>query len=362
VKVLHLIPSLDYGGAAQQLALLATHLPRDQFTQRVCCLGPQGALTKQLEASGIEVVTLGWTRLAEFRPLWQLHTLRKEFAPEIVHAWQWPSLRIALGLARGQRLLASALAPLSPAGKVRGWCNRKFLNPVQRVTVTDANQHEQFRQAGLPDTQLVRIVPAVAARSALPAQSTPAQRLGLKEAIRVILCVGPLQRHKGYRDAIWALAILRYLFGDLHLVVVGAGPDRPQLEEFARTARCTECVHFVGPVANLNDWLAQAEVVWIPSHKAGGIHVSLDAMAAGRAVVATQLPCLMEIVAEGETGLAYPPADQAALARQTRLLLDDPQRAQIMGEAGRRRAEAHFDVSRLVIGMEHLYEESILSS
>ena len=50
----------------------------------------------------------------------------------------------------------------------------------------------------------------------------------------MILGVGPLERHKGFHDVIWALDILRSLYEDLHLVLVGVGPDRERLERFAR--------------------------------------------------------------------------------------------------------------------------------
>jgi glycosyltransferase involved in cell wall biosynthesis len=79
-------------------------------------------------------------------------------------------------------------------------------------------------------------------------------------------------------------------------------------------------------------------------------------MAAGRPVVASDLPGLAEIVRAGETGLLYAPGDKAALAKQTRLLLDNPAQQRQMGEAGRRRAEEHFTVAAMVRRYASLYE------
>jgi glycosyltransferase involved in cell wall biosynthesis len=94
--------------------------------------------------------------------------------------------------------------------------------------------------------------------------------------------------------------------------------------------------------------LSQAEVVWVPSHAPAGINAALEAMAVSRPVVASRLPELAEVVSDGETGLLFPSGDKAALARQTRVLLDDPDRRRRMGEAGRERVETFFTMEQLV--------------
>ncbi len=71
--------------------------------------------------------------------------------------------------------------------------------------------------------------------------------------------------------------------------------------------------------------------------QAGGVNAALEAQAAGRPVVAGKTLALSEVVVDGETGALFPPGDKPALARQTRLLLDDPGRAHQMGAAGRQR-------------------------
>ena len=79
-------------------------------------------------------------------------------------------------------------------------------------------------------------------------------------------------------------------------------------------------------------------------------------MAAGKPVIATRLPALAEIVADGEVGCLVPPGDKTELARQTRFLLNDPDRRRAYGEAGRRRAAEHFSVEQLVRRCAELYE------
>jgi glycosyltransferase involved in cell wall biosynthesis len=98
-------------------------------------------------------------------------------------------------------------------------------------------------------------------------------------------------------------------------------------------------------------------VVWSPDRSGGSTNAVLEAMAAGRPVVASRLPGLAEVVAEGETGFLVPRGDKAALARRTRLLLDDPARRRQMGEAARQRAREHFGVAAMVRRFAELYED-----
>jgi glycosyltransferase involved in cell wall biosynthesis len=172
----------------------------------------------------------------------------------------------------------------------------------------------------------------------------------------LLLGIGPIEPRKGFRDAVWALDILHYLYDDLRLVLAGDGSDRPRLEEFARAIEVDKRVVMLGRRPDLAPWLHRAELVWIPSRTGGGVCAALEAMAAGRPVIATRLPDLAEIVADGVAGCLVPPGDKTELARQTRFLLNDSDRRIAYGEAGRRRAAEHFSVEALVGRCAKLYE------
>jgi glycosyltransferase involved in cell wall biosynthesis len=94
--------------------------------------------------------------------------------------------------------------------------------------------------------------------------------------------------------------------------------------------------------------LSRAAVVWVPSLTGGGVNVALEAMALGRAVVASRLPALAEVIADGKSGLLFTPGNKVELARQTRRLVDGPDLARRLGEEGRRRAAAQFSVGAMV--------------
>jgi glycosyltransferase involved in cell wall biosynthesis len=172
---------------------------------------------------------------------------------------------------------------------------------------------------------------------------------------RVLLAAGPIEVHKGLPAAVWALDILRHVYDDLHLVVAGDGPDRPRAQQLARALGAAGRVHFTGACPDLGPLLARADVVWVPSLADRGRCVAAEALRAGRPVVAAHWPGLAEVVADGVTGQLVRPDDKAALARQTRLLLDDADRRRGMGEAGRQRAADRLGVAALVGACAGLY-------
>jgi glycosyltransferase involved in cell wall biosynthesis len=161
------------------------------------------------------------------------------------------------------------------------------------------------------------------------------------DAGRVLLGVGPLIGHKGFRDAVWTFDILHFLYDDLQLVLAGEGPDRPRVEEFARITRTNRRIRFTGPLTDLAALRRRAVLAWVPG-RAGGVQAALEAMAAGLPVVASRTPRLAEVVAHGETGLLAGPGDKADFARQTRSLLEDAARCRALGEAGQRRVAERF--------------------
>jgi glycosyltransferase involved in cell wall biosynthesis len=202
------------------------------------------------------------------------------------------------------------------------------------------------------------VIPPGVTPIAEPKTGQPTLRniLRLPEAARLIFCVGPLHPYKGFQDAIWTFDILKYLYDNLQLVMLGDGPDRNRLKHFTRGTGRTASVHFLDCQSDPQALLSEADITWVPSRRAGGVQVVLDAMAAGRPVIASRLPILAELVDEGETGFLVPPGDKQAWGRRTRVLLDNPERGRAMGEAGRRRVRNEFPATRFIERYASLYE------
>lgn len=342
--ILFVISSLEYSGAARQLSLLAAGLSGASFRVHVLVLGAETPWVVSLRNAGVEVEVLNWRRPFDVLPFVTLRKRVRSLRPDVLHVWGALALRavILTGSWRPKRLFVSA--GLSLAQRT-GPLDRRLLRQVGGVIAFGSEEAERYRRLGIADARLTVVSPAM---SITPPDGKSAELPGVAATDRVLLGLGPIEHHKGFREAVWAFDILRHLYDDVELVLAGSGSGRPRVAQFARQIGVLSHVHFVGACVDLSPLLQRADVVLVPSLRGGGVCAALEAMAAGRPVVASRLPDLAEIIVDGETGFLVEPDNKAALARQTRLLLEDPCRQQQMGEAARQRVREHFSVAALV--------------
>ena len=170
--------------------------------------------------------------------------------------------------------------------------------------------------------------------SARPARSCwPSS--GLPEGSRLVGLIGRLWPQKRVKDAIWAADLLKVIRDDVHLLVIGDGPQRDRLRKFRDQVRIRDKVHFLGERGDVPRLLPHFDVLWSTSGYEGQSNAIMEAMAAGVPVVATDVPGTRDLVVHGETGYLVPVGDRAGFARQTNRLLDDADLARRLGEAGR---------------------------
>lgn len=175
-----------------------------------------------------------------------------------------------------------------------------------------------------------------------------------------IFTFGRLSREKGFDILIRAWAGLN--IGDRKLVISGDGGDLPYLKSLTQELGCESSVIFTGWLneEKLSDQLEQCTFVVIPSiwNEPFGL-VAAEAQAHGRAVIASNTGGLSEIVLNSETGYLVPAGDVQALTEAMSSLMADPMKARLMGQAGRERAAANFDLEVCVDNFESLYYELI---
>jgi L-malate glycosyltransferase len=142
-----------------------------------------------------------------------------------------------------------------------------------------------------------------------------------------------------------------------YFLVAGDGSERARLEALAAERGLGDRIRFLGERRDIPRLLAALDVFVLPSISEGLSNAILEAMAAGRPVVATAVGGNPELVREGETGLLIPSRAPQALSAAIEALLLDPDRARRLGSAGARRAAEQFALPRMIEGYERLYEE-----
>ncbi|WP_251152244.1 glycosyltransferase family 4 protein [Cellulosimicrobium sp. Marseille-Q4280] len=169
-----------------------------------------------------------------------------------------------------------------------------------------------------------------------------------------IAAVGRLVEKKGFGDLLDAVALLVRDGRDVHLDLVGTGPEDETLRALAARLGLDTQVTFHGPLSQdrVRDVVARATVLAAPcvlgadGNRDGLPTVLLEAMAAGTPVVSTPVTGIPEAVRDGETGLLVPERDVPALAAALGRVLADPALAGRLADGARALAEAEFDVER----------------
>jgi glycosyltransferase involved in cell wall biosynthesis len=171
--------------------------------------------------------------------------------------------------------------------------------------------------------------------------------------------VGRLIPIKGHDTLLRALADVRRAVPGITLEVAGAGDLDGELRATTARLGLDEAVSFLGHVTDVEDVFERAEIIVVPSFGEGFGMVALEAMERGRAVIASAVGGLPEIVDDGRTGLLVPPSDAGALAAAIGGLAGDPARAAAFGAAGRERALAEFSQDRCTDRTAELYRAAL---
>ena len=384
LRILHIIDSLALGGTARQLSLLARGLPREEFDLQVCAVRRVGQAVNlprdagrvenspyearrvedspysELAAANIPVTVLGQRWRFDLPALWRLKRLVAEFQPDVIHAWSPTANAYGCAAASGAKHLIAGFRRVEPhVGPIQRMIDRWVARRAARLVVSSPSVRESYIARGLPAGKFLAIPNGVppARPSSLTREQLLAQ-LQLPAGCWLIGAIGPLERRKRLKDAIWAADLLKVIRSDVHLLVVGDGPHRARLETFRDQVRIGDKVHFLGARGDVRDLLPHLDVLWSTGEYEGQCNAILEALAAGVPVVASDIPGNRDLVVHEETGYLVPVGDRAGFARWANRLLDDAPLAQRLGRGGRERVERDFAPEAMIGRYAGLYREA----
>jgi len=175
-----------------------------------------------------------------------------------------------------------------------------------------------------------------------------------------IVTVAGMYERKGIRDLLHAFATLREQVPAAVLYLVGEGPDRAAMEALAMQIGIAQHVRFEGFVADPRAYLAQADVFVLASHNEPAGLVLCEARETGRAIVATRVGGIPEMLDDGAAGLLVPPHDPAALAQALGQLLGDPSMHAALAARAPQNLDK-FSVQQVSDGYLAIYERTLAS-
>ena len=352
-RILLLIDDLECGGAQQMVVNLATQLVRQGYFCLVCVLHPQQDLKPRLLAAGVEVVSLNRQRPSIVRP-WRLagyvlaclyavcRLIRREKI-DVVHGHQSDAeflaiaagrlcrVRCAMATVHSQRPLPQRRAG-DPRNALRALLTRFLFNRADAVAAVSQETADLLRRIfGIRQDKL-RLIP----NGIAPAPETADPDLPPPRGRPSLCAVGRLAPQKNHAVLFAVLRLLLDRGLDPRLRLVGDGPLRASLEAARDACGLTDRVCFLGQRDDVAAIVVASDVFVFPSFYEGTSLALLEAMAAGRPIVASDVAGNRDILRPGETALLCPPDDAPCIADAIARLIDDPALAKSLADAARR--------------------------
>lgn len=352
LKVLLLAGRFEVRASSAYTLRLLEHLPAEGVDARAICS----------DATWIGPEVRGRLPIQEFRyfdrPLWGrvvLETIRREWQdhpPDLIHLQ-------------------------SPAVYPQGmWLARQWGRPVLLTVATPLPSRSRFPDVGARCRKIIAISQSVAndlvRRNRVPAEHVTVIHSGVgvpkierEEDVLgsghhpVIGTAGPLEATKGLPFFLGAAARVVRERPDCEFLISGSGPEEHNLRRLMRSLRLESHVTFASQLYDFGMALEAMDIFCLPSLQQGLGVTMLEAMSRGRPVIASGVGGVDSIIVDGENGLIVPPSNSEKLAERMMLLLNDPELARTIGEAGRQFVFSHFHVERMVRETAELYRSLV---
>jgi len=364
------------GGSDKSLFLLVTHLPEDRVTP-VMLLKDGDPMAEAYRAAGVEVHTTAIVpprralepgKLLRFFAAYLPTVLRmrriiRRSRADVAHVNTLFNLQAPLAARLAGRPLVWHVREMLPGSRVYGLLCRLAARLATRViAISSAVAADQWRCGG----RLRRVLNGTDLGAfETPADGAPVRAdLGIASDRPVVTVLGRLEPWKGQHVLVEAIpAVLEAVPEAVFLFVGGPAVNKPDygpgLEARCRELGVADHVRFTGIRRDVPAVLAATDILALPTvtPEPFGLTV-IEAMAAGRPVVATAAGGPLDTVLDGKTGLLVRPDDPADLAEKLARLLGDPDRARAMGHRARERAFAEFSVDRVAREVTEVLEEA----
>lgn len=366
LRVLHVLSRLGMGGTEHGVLKIIKGLGHTEFEHQICAVrGIDEDFLHSMKVP-IRVSAVGTAELGYQFPLFRLINLMKEFRPHIVHTRNFgaleaiPAARIArvpvvIHSEHGYEVEILKGLPL----RRRLVCKAFFAMADQVFAVTRDLRDYHSKQSRLSLKRFGVIHNGVNTDLFHPGKElAPSLKLalGIPSGRVVIGSVGRLVPIKDHKTLLQAAEILVRKGRDLHLLVVGSGPELSNLQARATNSpELTGRTLFLGSSDRVPELLNALDVFVLPSISEGMSNTVLEAMATGLPLVVSRAGGNPELVDDGRAGCLFNPGDVEALVSVLLRLLDDAALRDEYGRAARQRALQHFSLSAMVQHYRDLY-------
>jgi glycosyltransferase involved in cell wall biosynthesis len=379
-RVLHCIDNLGKGGSETQLVQTLRYMDSNRFENYVCYLYPPSELEETIVRSGVPVINLNIGRSRNWwRAIQGLRKLARQYQIDLIHAsTSYSNIyaplvgvieRIPVVFTLNTTYDARDYIRAKPSF-LRKWRVRQFFflrSLVLRATrtkiiaVSNTTRNSAIKHLGIPAKRIDVVYRGLNPEDFEPGRfSTDSiqrvrQALNIANAYPVLINVGRLWWEKGQKDLIRAMPFVLSNYPQARLLIAGIGPLSIELESLRDKLGLTDCVNLLGKRDDIPLLLSLSHIYVGASYLEGFGNAVVEAMAAGRPVVAYDIPAFNELL-KGEAGILVKSRNHQLLAAEIVRLADDPEKMRVIGSRGVQIVRDNFDIRCNTKQLEVLYE------
>lgn len=349
IHVVHIIPTLGIGGAERFVVDLANNLDREKFTVSIIVLKNILSLQGQLK-SDVKVYLVEKKGQLSLGLFFDLENKLRELKPDLVHTHLFGG--DLWGRIAARKLYLPVVTTEHNLNYQENFCKhfiKKILRNYSDIYTSPSEAVAEYLQNTYQVTEKkIKII-----RHGIELNKfLELAQIKLVSPFRLLM-LGRLTKQKGHSVVFQVLAGLQDY--DWRLAVVGSGEEKNNLEKLARELKIFERIDFQEAVPDILPILENSDILLMPSLWEGlGITI-MEALAAGRLVVASAVGGISEILEDNRTGYLLPVGEVEAWQNKLKSIFDHPDEMQEIVEAGKNHACDNFSLSEMVRSYEDVY-------
>jgi len=363
IRLVHIVEDMGMGGIEKTIYNIATALNPDRYDVRVWCLTRGGVMAQELLKTGIAVEVLDMGPKPTFSFLRRLARELRENRIDIVHTHGYTACtvgRTAAVMAGTPEIFAHAHTTVN-----HYTARQRFIEKILSlftdgiICCSKAVAESVAARENIPCEKL-HVIYNGSPRLLVPEAPGLRRELGIPEGNSVVLCAASITKNKGHAVLISAFAEVLRRLPETNLIIAGSGPLLDKCRQQAQELRIADSIIFAGVRTDLQGLLSVADLAVLASTEREGLSLWLvEAMSAGKPLVASALGGITEVVEDRINGLLVPPSDAEALAHAICLILANREKAVAMAEASLELWAEKFTMPTMISSLETLYNEHL---
>ena len=377
IKLFYVITQSEFGGAQKYVFLLSEYLKSDKYDIRVIC-GGNGELVNRLKEINIEVAPLFELKreinlLSDITAFLKLVGMFNKEKPDIVHSNSTKAGLLARLAARIAAVPVNIFTahgfifnePMSKMKKlfyiILEWICGKCCDKIIAVSYKDKSSALESHIAKNENIEVIHHGLEPAEFTKLSMRDKKKQDYGFKDTDYLIGTIANFYKTKGIEYLVEAGEKVLHKHKNVKFVLVGEGVLKKSIECLIEKKKMKDNFVLTGYKNDAIEYLKIFDIFVLSSIKEGFPWIILEAMAAGKPIVATTVGGIPEMLEDKKEALLVPPANSDKLANSITKIIQDKKMANTLGENAKKRVGVDFHVEKMIKQTESIYKSVLLT-